>query len=149
MAKNTLPIYSLDARHSTDGTATSSSTLGAALTSAANDYTGASANNAVVFTADATEGGFLQALRVIALGTNVASVLRVYLNNGSAATSAGNNTLIDEIPLPATTASATTITGPGISRLYNMRLYAGERIVVGLATAVSAGWRVTGIGSKF
>lgn len=149
MAKNTSPTFSLDARHSTDGTATSSSPLGLAISAAANDYDGSNANNAVLFTADSSEGGFLQAIRLRALGTNVASVLRIYLNNGSSPTTAANNTLIDEIALPATTASATALTGPLLRRIFNLRMYAGERIVVGLATAVAAGWRVTAEGSKY
>jgi hypothetical protein len=52
---------------------------GAVLTTAANDYNGVSINNATVFTADPVNGGYLQRLRIKALGTNTASVLRVYL----------------------------------------------------------------------
>ena len=51
---------------------------GVVLTTAANDYTGQNINNAIVFTSDTTNGGFLQRLRFKALGTNVATVCRVY-----------------------------------------------------------------------
>ena len=149
MAKNITPVYSLDARFSTDGTATSASPVGVTLTAAANDYTGISANNAVVFTADATEGGYVQRLIMRAIGTNVATVLRIYINNGGAVTTAANNTYIDEIALPASTASATALTGPALARVLNKRLPAGFRIVVGLATAVAAGWKVTAEGAKY
>ena len=149
MAKNTAPVYSLDARHSTDGTATNVSPIGVTITAAANDYTGISANNVVLFTGDSVEGGYLQRINLRAIGTNVATVLRIYVNNGSVATSATNNRYIDEIALPATTASAVALTGPSLSRVMNLRLYAGERIVVGLATAVAAGWSVCAVGSKY
>lgn len=55
---------------------------GGVLTLAANDYTGQGANNTVLFTADAANGGFIQKLRLKALGSNVATVLRLYINNG-------------------------------------------------------------------
>jgi hypothetical protein len=71
MAANTSPIYSLLA--DIQG--------GDILTTASADYTGQGINNAVVFTSNATNGGFVQRLRFKALGTNVASVARIYINN--------------------------------------------------------------------
>ena len=53
------------------------------LTTQAADYTGQGVNNASVFTADATNGGYVQRLRFKALGTNIATVARIYINNGS------------------------------------------------------------------
>ena len=58
-----------------------------------------------VFTADATNGSYLQKLGVRPRGTNVASVLRVFLNNGASNATAANNVLIAELSLPATTLS--------------------------------------------
>jgi len=55
---------------------------GEILTAAAADVTGQGVNNVVVFTANAVNGGFVQRLRAKPLGTNVASVLRMYINNG-------------------------------------------------------------------
>lgn len=57
-------------------------TGGGILTTAAADYTGLSINNLPVITADATNGGFIQRLRFKALGTNVATVARLFINNG-------------------------------------------------------------------
>jgi len=51
------------------------------LTTAAADYTGQGANNTTVYQAGAN-GSWIQKLRFKALGTNVASVARIYLNNG-------------------------------------------------------------------
>jgi hypothetical protein len=56
---------------------------GITLTTAAADYTGQGINNAVVFNADSTNGSFVQRLRFKSSGTNVATVARVYINNGS------------------------------------------------------------------
>jgi hypothetical protein len=56
---------------------------GVNLTSAAADYTGQNINNAIVFTADSTNGGFVQRLRFKAIGTNAATVCRVYYNSGT------------------------------------------------------------------
>jgi hypothetical protein len=52
------------------------------LKAAAADYTGVSPYNREVFSADATNGGFIQRLRFKALGTNVATVARIYINRG-------------------------------------------------------------------
>jgi hypothetical protein len=51
-------------------------------TTAAADYTGQGINNALIFTSDATNGSFVQRLRFKALGTNIATVARIYVNNG-------------------------------------------------------------------
>lgn len=57
--------------------------FGNVMTAAANDFTGLGLNNVVLFTADETNGGFIQRLRCKAIGTNVASVIRLFINNGS------------------------------------------------------------------
>ncbi len=56
---------------------------GVTLTTAAADYNGQSPLNGLVFQADPSNGSFLQKLRFKALGTNAASVARVYLNTGA------------------------------------------------------------------
>jgi hypothetical protein len=73
MAANQAPIYSIAG--DIQG--------GDILTTAAADYTGQGVNNASVFTADSTNGGFVQRLRFKSLGTNVATVARIYINNGN------------------------------------------------------------------
>lgn len=147
MAANINPIATLLPVGSVDGTNTTTSVLGATLTTAVNDYTGAGASAALVFTAS-IEGGTLPALLFKALGTNVATVARVYKNNGGAPTVATNNTFIGEVGLPITTASATAPT-PDIDYQLGLagRLAPNERIYVQLATAVAAGWRVSPVGA--
>jgi hypothetical protein len=72
MAANTSPIFSAHGDFQSGGT----------LTTAAADYTGLNINNNVLFTADPTNGSFVQKVRFKALGTNTASVARIYINNG-------------------------------------------------------------------
>lgn len=145
MAANTAPIYSIKGDQSTDDGTTMASTF----TTAAADYTGATAtHNKLVFTADATSGGFIQRLRFKAIGTNTASVARVFINNGSANTTAANNSFYGEISLPATTISATSATIE-VDYPMNFALKPGFRIYVGLGTTVAAGWVCTAIGGQY
>ena len=107
----------------------------------AKDGTG---TTALVMVADATEGGNLGMIVAEPLGTNVATVLRVFLNNGLVTTTAANNSLIGQISLPATTLSeTTTATMQAVERVFNRPIPPGHRIYVCLATAVLAGWQIT------
>lgn len=120
------------------------------ITAAAADYTGISANNSLVFTAGA-DGARIERLKFTAGGTNVASVARVYVNNGAVNTTATNNTLIGEITLPATTATAVaaTISPEFIMPGGAMAIPGGFKIYVGLGTAVAAGWVVTTVAGQY
>lgn len=100
------------------------------------------------FTADATNGSFLESLRIQPLGTNVPTVLRVFENNGSTNATAANNTLLFEVTLPTTTASAVAAL-PSILYPMNRLMAPGYKINVTLGTTVSAGWQVTGAGGKY
>ena len=127
----------------------SGTTMAPTLTTAAADYTGASANNLLVWTAHATNGGRIAGLKFTALGTNTQSVARIYYNNGSVNTTAGNNSLAGALTLPGTTAS-NTVAEPSATYYFEggaLDLDPGFRIFVGLATTVAAGWRVTPIGA--
>ena len=101
-----------------------------------------------VFTADATNGGFVQRLRLKAAGTNVATVVRVFINNGSTNTTASNNALIDEMSLPATTASNSLANGLFEIPL-GFALPPGYKINITIGTTVAAGWVSCVIGGKF
>lgn len=147
MPANIDPIFSIAGDVTTNG----STGMASLITAAANDTTGAGANNVLVFTAG-SNGSYVQRLRFKA-GTapstnNVATVARIFINNGSTNTTASNNTLYDEIALPATTTSATAGT-PTIDLPMNIALPAGFRIYVGLGTAVSGGWMVTPVAGKY
>ena len=72
MAGNAAPIFSRKG----------AITRAVLLKTAANDYFGTSIYNKEVFTSDPTNGSFLQRLRFKAVGTNVATVARIYINDG-------------------------------------------------------------------
>lgn len=94
MAANTSPIYS----------AVGDIQGGDVVITQAQDYTGTGTNNVVVFTADEVNGGYIQRLRFKAIGTNIATVARVYINNGL-------GRLQTFIPTPGTPSATTSTTG--------------------------------------
>ena len=143
---NVQPIWIAKGDLSNNGT----TGMNQAITAAANDYTGISANNSLVFTAGA-DGARIERLKFTPTGTNVATVARIYVNNGSVNTTATNNTLIGEITLPATTASAVAalISPEFMMPGGAMAIPATWRIYVGLATAVAAGWVITPVAGQY
>ena len=101
----------------------------------------------LIFTAGA-EGAFVQKIKIRPKGTNVASVARIFLNNGSVPTSAANNMLFEEVGLPATTNSeVAAIVGNEIPM--NIPLPPNWRIYVALGTAVAGGYAFTAIGGNY
>lgn len=90
----------------------------------------------LVFTADATNGGFARELRVkYAPGNNTAAtVMRVWINNGGTVATAANSIMIGEFIVPATTASATAAQ-TDLTYPLNFPLPPGYKIYVTIATA--------------
>lgn len=100
------------------------------------------------FTADATNGGFVQRIRFRAAGTNIATVARVFINNGSTNATPANNILWDEITLAATTLSE--VAALAVYELpLNFALPAGYKLNVTVGTTVAAGYYVSVIGGKY
>lgn len=143
MPANTAPIFTIVPNVSKD----SATGMATDLTTATGDYTGVSANHQLVHTAGAN-GSYVRRLRFKAKGTNVATVARVYLNNGSANTTATNNTFYGEISLPATTATNTAAT-VDIDYSMELGLDPNFRIYVGLGTTVAAGWVCTAVSGEY
>jgi len=143
MAANTSPIYSI----SGDVSNNNATGMNQLVTAAANDYTGIDADVSLIFTADA-DGSFVQRIRFKAGGSNIATVARIYINNGSSPGTATNNTFYGEVSLPATTAIATAAT-MDIDYPMNFALPASFRLYFGLGTAVAAGWVATVIAGKY
>ena len=100
-----------------------------------------------VFTA-AEKGGYVQRMRFRPLGTNVATVARIFINNGGSTSTQSNNVLWDEVSLAATTLSETSALSTYEIPL-NFALPAGYRLYVTLGTAVAAGYSITVIGGKY
>lgn len=138
MPANTNPIYSRTAD-------VQWGTISAANT--AKDGTG---TVVTVFTADATEGGRIERVKVRALGTNVATVMRFFVNNGSTNATAANNSLIFEATIAATTLSeVAALVDNDIKFPDPISLPAGYKLNVTIGTAVAAGLAVTAIGGKY
>lgn len=114
------------------------SSLTAANTSTAG--TGAT-GRALIFTAGSS-GALLPQIRCMHLGTNVATLVRIFRNNGSDPEVATNNALIAEVAMASNTVSQTA-ESIVYNEPVNLVLAAGERIYVTLATAVAAGVQIT------
>jgi hypothetical protein len=106
----------------------------------------------LAFTADATEGGFIVriVLKANPANSTAATVLRVWINNGSATGTATNSALFAELGIPATTASATG-PQPDFVVPMNIPLPAGYKIYLTLGTAPggSGAFTATTIGGKY
>lgn len=118
---------------------------------AANTATDGTGTTALIATAPATASGgsLVERIRVMHLGTNVATVVRVFLNNGSTPTVAGNNSLIAEKTIAANTISqvAESIAYDiAINQVLKANATTPERLYVSIGTAVAAGLRFTAIG---
>jgi hypothetical protein len=102
---------------------------------------------ATIYTAGAN-GGRIDRLRIMHMGTNVASVMRVFLNNGSTNATAANNALVSEITL-----AANTLSQVAASIIYDLNLNlvmkTGHKLNVTIGTAVAAGHMVTAIGGDY
>lgn len=100
------------------------------------------------FTSDATNGGFVQRLISRPLGTNTSTVLRVFINNGLANTTAANNSLFAEFTLPATTISEVAAQPDYVVPL-NFALPAGYKLNCTIGTTVAAGYQFLVFGGKY
>lgn len=107
------------------------------LTAAANDYTGLSALNQTVATVEANTGGYNQRLRFKALGTNVATVARIFICNALS-----NQSVIGASGTP--TGVAATAGTMGSVTVYCKTLAIGQGGDVGTISAESTGVAVTG-----
>jgi hypothetical protein len=135
MVANTSPIY-VDTPNIGIGTITTANT--------AMDGTG---TVVTIFTAGA-DGAFVDSVVVRGLGTNIATVLRLFLNNGGTNATATNNALLADTTLPATTASNVQALAP-VDIALGVRLPAGWKINATIGTTVAAGYALSGHGGDF
>jgi hypothetical protein len=138
MAANTAPIYS------TKGIIGFSD----AVVAAANTTKDLTSGTIYLCHTAAADGDFVERIRFRALGTNIATVGRVWINNGATTGTATNNRLIDEITL-----SATTVSEVASQVAYELPLGFilpnGYRIYVTVGTVVAAGYHVTVFGGTY
>ena len=116
--------------------------------SAANAAKDGTGTVATVFAADAINGGFITKLNARPSGTAVATVLRVFINNGASSATPANNILFAEMSLPAVTLSEIAAQ-PDFVLPLNIALPANYKILCSLGTAVAAGYYLSVIGGKY
>jgi hypothetical protein len=106
------------------------------ITAANNTVDITSGTSYLVYTADATNGGYVKELRCKAAPANntAATVMRIWLNNGSALGTAANSIMIGELGIPATTANASQAQAE-FFYLLDRAIPPGYRIYVTIGTA--------------
>lgn len=137
MAANTSPIFLKSVRDSYITTGVNANT--------AFDGTG---TVATVWTADATNGSKIEDIYLQHLGTNVTTVVRFFVNNGSSNAVAANNALIHEETVAANTASQVAASVP-ISWRPSLSLAPGYKLNATIGTAIASGIMITAVGGDF
>jgi hypothetical protein len=147
MAQNTNPIFPLvPAVTWVSGAAANAATPGVTANTTT-DLTSGTIYGPIE-TAGAVEGSRLDFIKVRSLGTNVQTVIRIWINNGSATGTAANNTLYLERTLTATTVSQTADQADIVLPL-SISLPAGYRVYATFGTAVAAGFHLTAVGGDY
>lgn len=116
---------------------------------------------ATLFTAWA-DWGRVERIRIRHLGTNVATVLRIFINNGGTNATATNNTLFAEFTIPLNnlvqTAQSALLELPQILGFtasptdissFPIVLPAGYKLLATIGTTVAAGIQVTAVGGDY
>ena len=136
MAANTAPRYTLIANTSPGKIALTGNT--------ARDSSGTSI---LIFTADATDGSRVSKIRCCTLGTNTASNIMIWLNNGSAA-GPTTSSLIADVTLPGTTVSQVAGQTP-VDIVLDIDMPASYRLYATVGTTMAIGWNVSAFGGDF
>lgn len=137
MAQNTNPIFGL--------TPNVSWAQGALTANTTTDLTAGTIY--LLYTAGAS-GSYLDEIWLKAIGTNIASMARFWINNGATTASAANNTFIRDYQLPATTASNTSMQ-PDFVLPIRKPIPATYRVYATLPTGVAAGYDITAFGLDY
>lgn len=130
MVANTNPIFGLTPKNTWQTLTTGDASLGGLTTAG------------LIMTAGA-DGSTLLRVFAKALGTNVASVLRIFLNNAGVIGTAANNTLLKDFPLPGTTLSQVGQMSSDFELNFNLKVQGAYKIYATLGTTVAAGWEIT------
>lgn len=144
MAANTIPIYSKAGQINWNPT----------LVQTANTAMDGTGTVATLFTAGA-DGARVDRIRAKAAGTNVATVLRIFINNGGATSTPANNILYAEKTIAATTAAAAAalltneLPDTTDTTAFPIVLPAGYKITATIGTTVAAGLYLSAVGSSY
>lgn len=104
-------------------------------------------NMGLLWTSHATAGSYLERLFLQPQGSQVATVLRLYWNNGSTNATAANNSYFKQYSLPLVTNSETAAI-LGFEVYFNLGVDAGYRLYAAIGTTAT-GWALTANGSYY
>lgn len=141
MAQNVQPIFPL------------TQVIGMGTVATANTAKDGTGTVVTVFTAGAN-GSRVDSIKIRALGTNVATVVRIFINNGGANSTPTNNILFHEVTAAATTLSEVGsladifLNFNGVS-LPQLVLPATYKLNVTIGTTVAAGLAISAIGGNY
>lgn len=144
MAANTTPIFPLTPNVGHNKVTTADAT-------AAKNHDGSSSGAVLLFTAGAN-GARVDEIQAMHLGTNVATALRIFINNGADPTIPTNNALYKDVTVAENTISEVAgvdaisiLTAPDSALV----LPAGYRLYAVVGTTIAAGLMVTVIGGDY
>lgn len=141
MAGNTLPIY----------TKVGQIQVGNAAQTAVNTAVdGTGSNVQTIFTADATNGSYIDHIRfkpAASAAATTATAARIYINDGGG-TAAANNQFFDSVVLPSTTDSITTASNAIVFPI-KLMLPPGYKVNWTIGTASANGWYALAVGGKY
>jgi hypothetical protein len=117
--------------------------------------TGVNANTALdgtgttaVLLTGGANGSKITKLRLFHLGTNIATVVRFFINNGSASSTPANNMLIHEETMAANSLSQVAASVP-IEIAVDIPIAAGYKVLVTIGTSIASGIAVSADGGDF
>lgn len=110
---------------------------------------GTDANVKLLFTADATNGSKVEEVIVRYTGAATATVLRFWVNNGSAVGTATNNTLIKELTIPTLASLSQVADNTGVTWAANLVLPAGYKLYCAAGTSVANALHVNAVGGDY
>jgi hypothetical protein len=145
MSANTTPIFPVTPNIKwVSGVAANSNTAGVTANTTKDLTSGAICN---LYLAGAN-GSRVDFIRIRALGTNVATVVRIWVNNGGSTNTAANNALFTDLTIPATTNSEAAQLAETTINL-NMSLPTNYALYATFGTAVAAGFHITTVGGDY
>ena len=136
MAVTALPIFAQTPIFNVGATVTTANT--------AKDGTG---TVVLIYTAGAN-GSRLDTIKVRSTGTAVATVVRIFVNNGAVNTTATNNSLYVEATIAATTLSEVAALADNVITM-NISLPATYRVYATIGTTVATPLQVSAVGGDY
>lgn len=144
MAANTSPIFPLTPNVGFGKVTTADGT-------ASKNHDGTSSGAVLLFTAG-INGARVDEISAVHLGSNVATALRIFINNGEDPTIAANNSLYKEVTAAAATISeVAALTAISILSAANSALVLppGYKLYAVVGTTIAAGLQVTVVGGDY